>query len=392
MSMQIPYGRQSVSEEDVQAVAAVLRSDYLTQGPTVEEFERALCAQTGAAYCVAVANGTAALHLAVAALELPPGSAGLTSPITFAASANCMAYCGCVPRFADIDEETFCLSPRAVEKELASETRLLVPVHFAGRTCDMPALAALARPRGLRIIEDAAHAIGSEYPGGGRVGDCRHADLTIFSFHPVKTITTGEGGAVTTNDPKLYERLKLLRSHGITKDAGRLSRNPGPWYYEMQALGFNYRLTDLQAALGLSQLKRLGAFKSRRLEIVRAYNRAFRDLPWLKIPCERDEDRFCYHLYVARLDWTALGRTRAEAMAELRARNVLTQVHYIPVHLQPFYRTTYGTREGQFPAAEAFYEQALSLPLYPAMSDEDVARVVAAVRALKNGAGRGENQ
>lgn len=392
MSSWIPYGRQSVSEEDVQAVAAVLRSDYLTQGPAVEEFERALCERTGAAHCVAVANGTAALHLAVAALELPPGSAGITSPLTFAASANCMAYCGCVPRFADIDAETFCLSPPAVERELAPDTRLLIPVHFAGRACDMPALAALARPRGLRIIEDAAHAIGSEYPDGGRVGDGRHSDLTIFSFHPVKTVTTGEGGAVATNDPELYERLKLLRSHGITKDPARLSRNPGPWYYEMQKLGFNYRLTDLQAALGLSQLKRLDIFRRRRLEIVRAYNQAFRELPWLKIPCERDEDRYCYHLYAARLDWTALGKSRAEAMAELRARKILTQVHYIPVHVQPFYRQTYGTQEGRFPVAEAFYEQELSLPLYPAMSDDDVARVVAAVRALKTDAGSGASR
>jgi UDP-4-amino-4,6-dideoxy-N-acetyl-beta-L-altrosamine transaminase len=378
----IPYGRQSISEDDIQAVVGVLRGDYLTQGPAVGQFEEALCAYTGARYCVAVANGTAALHIAVAALEIPVGSEGITSPITFTASATSMVYSALVPRFADIDAATLCVSPAEIEKQLTEKTRLLIPVHFAGRVCDMPAIASIAQRNRLRVIEDAAHAIGSEYPQGGRVGSCRYSDLTIFSFHPVKTITTGEGGAVTTNDPVLYERLKLLRSHGITKDAALLKQNPGPWYYEMQALGFNYRLTDVQASLGVSQMRRLGQFKQRRLEIVDAYNKAFSGLTWLRTPCQQDNAHYCYHLYVVQIDFTVLGKLRQNIMDQLRQKGVLTQVHYIPVHTQPFYRQNYGMKIGDLPCAETYYEKALSLPLYQGMTDQDVERVIDAVKGL----------
>lgn len=378
----IPYGRQWINQADVDAVSEVLRHDYLTQGPAVSHFEHMLCEYTGAKYGVAVANGTAALHMAVAALQLPPVSAGITSSITFTASATSMVYCGVTPVFADIDAETLCVSPGELAKKIDAKTRLLTPVHFAGRVCDMPAIAALAKQKHLRVIEDAAHAIGSDYPEGGKVGGCRYSDMTIFSFHPVKTITTGEGGAVMTNDPVLYERLLLLRSHGITKEASQMSQCPGSWYYEMQTVGFNYRLTDIQAALGSSQLKRLDTFKRRRLEIVRAYQAGFKGLAWLKGPCERDQDGFCYHLYVVRVDFEALGLTRQAVMDQLKEQGILTQVHYIPVHTQPYYQAHYGTRAGDCPVAEAYYAQALSLPLFPAMTDADVRQVVACVKNL----------
>jgi UDP-4-amino-4,6-dideoxy-N-acetyl-beta-L-altrosamine transaminase len=372
----IPYGKQWLDADDEQAVLAVLRSDYLTQGPKIAEFEQALCAYTGARYCVAVANGTAALHLAVAALELPAGSEGITTPNTFVASANAMAYCGVMPRFADIDPASCNIDPEAIRTGLSERSRLLLPVHFAGRAAPMAEIAELARQHDLRVIEDAAHAIGSCYPDGGRVGNCRYADLTTFSFHPVKTITSGEGGAITTNDPALYQKLLLLRTHGIQ----RLNDPAAPWYYEMQALGFNYRLTDLQAALGLSQLRKLGAFAARRSEIVARYNQTLGDLTWLQTPTP--DEQACFHLYVTQFNFARIGKTRAEVMDELRAHGVGSQVHYIPVHLQPWYRERFGYREGDYPQAERYYQRALSLPLYPAMSDADVDTVIAAVRGL----------
>ncbi len=379
----IPYGRQTISEEDIQAVVDVLKSDFLTQGPQVSAFEKSICDYTGAKYCVAVANGTAALHIAVAALELPIGSEGITSPITFTASATSMVYCGLEPRFADIDERTLCLSPKAFRSAITPKTRLVTPVHFTGRVCDMALIHQIAQEQGIRIIEDAAHAIGSDYQDGGKIGSCKYADLTIFSFHPVKTITTGEGGAVTTNNPELYQRLQMLRSHGITKDACQLQKNPGPWYYEMQSLGFNYRMTDIQAALGVSQMKHLDMFKLKRLEIIKKYNQSFRSLPWLRIPCETFQDLFCYHLYIVRIDWEKLGKSRVEVMAELKSKGIMTQVHYIPVHAQPFYQQNYGTKFGVCLCAEAYYEQTLSLPLYQGMTDFDCECVINAVKGLR---------
>ena len=384
----IPYGKQWIDEADEQSVLRVLRSDFLTQGPEVSRFERELARLTGARYCVAVSSGTAALHLAVAALGIEKGAEGITSPITFVASANAMLYSGLVPRFADIDPRTYNLNPAEVQKRLSKNTRLLLPVHFAGQPADMPAFQDLARRNGCRIIEDASHAIGSCYADGDRVGSCRYSDLTVFSFHPVKTITTGEGGAITTNDPELHARLLLLRTHGITRDPEKLGENPGPWYYEMQDLGFNYRLTDLQAALGTSQLGRLERFRQRRRQLVELYNRCFEGEALLATPYEDPRVRSCFHLYALQLDFARLGVSRAEVMQSLKARSIGTQVHYIPVHLQPYYRKVFGYAAGDFPIAEDYYAKALSLPLYPAMSDEEASQVVEGVReVLRHGRG-----
>ena len=374
----IPYGHQSISEDDKLAVLRVLESDFLTQGPEVEAFEHALCAYTGAKYCVCVSNGTAALHIAVAALEIPEKSCGITSPITFAASANCMIYNGMIPVFADIDPVTNCLDPEKTEDKITPQTRLLIPVHYAGAVCDMARFAEIARKHHLHIIEDAAHAIGSEYAEGGKVGCCKYSDMTIFSFHPVKTITCGEGGAVMTNDPGLYERLKMLRSHGITKNG--MLQNPGPWYYEMQMLGFNYRMTDLQAALGRSQLARIDSFASARRKIVSLYNRVFSGISCLSVPSDAALDRECRHLYPLRIDFSSLKKSRKDFMFDLKSLDIGTQVHYIPVYWLPYYEKRFGCRKGMCPEAESFYEQELSLPLYPAMTEEDSDRVISGVK------------
>lgn len=375
----ISYGRQWIDEDDEQAVLAALRSDYLTQGPATEKFESDLKAYVGAKHCVVVSNATAGLHLAVAALELGDGE-GITSPNTFVATSNAMAYTGLRPVFADIDPRTFNLSVEAVRAAMTPRTRLIAPVHFAGLPADMKALKATADEHGLRVIEDAAHAIGSEYAEGGKVGDGRYSDLTVFSFHPVKTMTTGEGGAITTNDDALYERLVMLRSHGITRDPARLEQRPGPWWYEQQGLGYNYRMTEIQAALGSSQLRKLDGFVRRRRQIVQRYRRDLADLNWLRLPHDAGDQQVSYHLFVVQIDFGRIGMSRAEAMAALAARGVGSQVHYIPVHTQPWYRSTYGARS--LPAAEAYYDCCLSIPLYPAMTDADVDRVVKAVRSL----------
>ena len=373
----IPYGHQSISDKDKQAVLRVLESDFLTQGPEVENFERALCAYTGAKYCVCVSNGTAALHIAAAALEIPTGAEGITSPITFAASANCLIYNNLIPRFADIDKKSRCLSPEETEKKLTQQTKLLIPVHYAGKVCEMQKFSELAKKFALHIIEDAAHAIGSSYPDGSRVGCCKHSDMTIFSFHPVKTITCGEGGAVTTNNPKLYRKLKMLRSHGITKED--IPRDSGPWYYEMQTLGFNYRMTDLQAALGRSQLDEIENFAEARRKICRIYNAAFAGIDGIQIPDPTGLDRECRHLYPLEIDFGKLGISRKELMAALRKKGIGSQVHYIPVHLLPYYREKYQYSMGDFRESENFYLQELSLPLYPSMTECDISTVVSGV-------------
>ena len=385
--MFLPYGTQMIDETDVQAVMDVLRAPYLTQGPRVEEFERAIAARAGARYCVAFCNATSALHCAVRALGLGEGDEGITSPNTFVASANCMAYCGATPVFADIDPRTYNVTAETMSARLTDRTRLLLPVHFAGQPCDMASIGALAKSRGLRVIEDAAHAIGSLYADGSPVGNCRYSDMTVFSFHPVKTVTSAEGGAVTTNDPELFRLLALFRSHGITKDPAQMTRSsPGPWYYEMLELGYNYRMTELQAALGHSQLRRLDAFKARRREIVTRYNEAFAGLPNVCTPYEAPGVSSCFHLYVPRFDFKAMGVTRAEFGRKLHSFEVGWQVLYIPVYTQPWYERTYGVRRGLCPNAEAYYDQALALPLYPKLTDDDVERVVRAVAASVGGA------
>ncbi len=376
------YGRQSINQADIDAVVDVLRSDFLTQGPKVAELEAALCELTGAEYCVAVANGTAALHLAVAALDLPEGPEGVTSANTFLASPNSLIYNGLRPVFADIDSKTYCVTADSLAKCISDRTAVLLPVHFAGQPCPMAEIEQLARENGLRVIEDAAHAIGSRYADGGYVGNCAHSDMTMFSFHPVKTITTGEGGAITTNSAELCARLRMLRSHGVTKDPGMLSRNPGPWYYEMQHLGFNYRMTDLQAALGVSQLSRLERFVDRRREIVARYNTAFKACGWLTAPYERPDVCSAFHLYVALIDFETIGKSRGQAMQELSDKAIGTQVHYIPVYSQPYYCEITPSAAPACPNTEQYYKCCLSLPLYPDLADADVDRVIAAVREL----------
>ncbi len=300
----------------------------------------------------------------------------MTSPITFAASANCLLYSGLRPVFADIDSKTYNISPAEVEKAMSRSTKLLIPVHFAGQPADMEALRRIVRKQKCWIIEDAAHAIGSRYRNGNPVGNCEYSDMTVFSFHPVKTITTGEGGAITTNDYNLYRQLQILRTHGITNNPAALTKNPGPWYYEMHDLGFNYRLTDIQAALGVSQMRKLDSFIERRREIVEQYNRAFDEEDDLITPFERPGVRSAFHLYVVQIDFAKIGKKRKDVIEELRRNGIGTQVHYIPVHLHPYYKKRFGFRPGDFPRAEVFYEQALSLPLYPKMTDADVNRVI----------------
>ncbi len=394
----LPYGRQSINEDDIAAVVAVLRGDFLTQGPVVEDFERRFAARVGARHAVAVSSATAALHLALRVAGVGRGDRVVTSPLTFLASANCAAYVGAKPDFSDIDPRSGTLDPVALEQDWQPDTRAVVAVDYAGQACDMPEIARIAHERGAVVIEDACHAVGGSFhagpPGSTAVPIGGHpwADLTVFSFHPVKTMTTGEGGMLVTDRAAWAARARLLRSHGIVRDpAGFVTPDDdevlgekGPWFYEMQDLGWNYRLTDLQCALGLSQLGRLDGFLARRRQIVAAYNAAFAGCDWLVTPRlrdERDAATISWHLYTVQLDFAALGRTRTEVMAELRAAGVGTQVLYVPVHLQPWYRRTFGYGPGKCPAAESFYQRALSLPLHPAMTDGDVGHVITCVKA-----------
>jgi UDP-4-amino-4,6-dideoxy-N-acetyl-beta-L-altrosamine transaminase/dTDP-4-dehydrorhamnose reductase len=394
----IPYGRQWIDESDIQAVAEVLRSERITQGPKVEEFERALAEYCGARYAVAVNSGTSALHIACLAAGVSPGSEVITSPVTFVASANCAAYCGARPVFADIDARTFNLSPEEIAKRISAKTAAVIPVHMAGQSCDMESIAKLveesARGGKITIIEDACHALGSMYKGR-RVGACTHSDMAVTSFHPVKHITTGEGGAVLTNDKALYRRLQLFRSHGITNVEEEFTdRNrafavgtPGdgllnPWYYEQLTLGYNYRMTDIQSALGLSQLRRIEEIRARRRAIVERYNEAFSGVPHMETPHESEVGNSNFHLYIALFDFDGIGLSRAAFMTALRSAGMQTQVHYIPVYLQPYYRNLHGTKAGDCPKAEAYYRRCLSLPLFPAMRDEEVEHVIRHVKDL----------
>jgi UDP-4-amino-4,6-dideoxy-N-acetyl-beta-L-altrosamine transaminase len=381
----IPYGRQWIDRDDERAVLKVLKSDFITQGPVIAEFEEIIRKHTGAKYCVAVANGTAALHIAVQALRIPRGKTGIASPITFVASANCLLYNGLKPAFADIDVRTYNIDPAKIAKKITRSTSLIIPVHFAGQPADMKEIHRIARKRGCHIIEDAAHAIGSRYENDHPVGNCEYSDMTIFSFHPVKTVTTGEGGAITTNNEDLYRRLFMLRTHGITKDPSVMTQNPGPWYYEMHDLGFNYRLTDIQAALGISQMTRLDRYIERRRDIVARYNQAFKNENWAVIPYERPDVLSAFHLYVIQIDFDKIGKTRKDVMEALKKKNIGTQVHYIPVHTQPYYRKHFKFRNSDFPIAEAFYKRALSLPLYPRMTNADMDYVIRNLKKIVKG-------
>lgn len=375
----IPYGRQGIDAADIEAVEAVLRSDWLTQGPAVERFEADLARFADAAGAVVVNSATSALHLACRTLGVGPGDLGWTSPNTFVASANCLLYCGAEVDFVDIDPVTLNMSIPALEAKLAAAERrgrlpkVLIPVHFAGRSCDMAAIGDLARRYGFRVIEDASHAVGAHH-GGARVGACNHADLAVFSFHPVKIMTTGEGGAVLGNDPDRLRHVTRLRSHGITREASEMDgADPGGWYYQQIDLGYNYRMTDIQAALGSSQLAKVDDFIARRRALAARYSSRLAGLPLDTPPLDDD---CAWHLYVVRLHDAMRRRTVYDA---LRAAGIGVNVHYIPVHLQPWYRRL-GFKPGDFPAAEAYYAGALTLPLYPGLDDAGQDRAVEALR------------
>jgi len=374
----IPYGRQIISEDDIRAVEAVLRSDHLTQGPVLPRFEAAVAARVGARHAVAVNSATSALHIACAALDLGPGDILWTSPVTFVASANCGRYCGAEVDFVDIEPETFNICADALAARLDAAARagglpkVIVAVHMCGQSPDMARIADLARAHGVRIIEDASHSIGAEYLGAP-VGNCAHSDITVFSFHPVKIITTAEGGMALTGDAGLAARMERLRSHGITRDADLMTHAPdGPWYYQQLELGWNYRMTEMQAALGLNQMDRLDAFIARRRALAEAYDAALAGLP-LRRPGRQDGAASSWHLYVIRLDDPARHRAVFEA---LRAAGIGVNLHYIPVHLQPYYRDM-GFSPGDFPASEDYYARAISIPLHAGLSDAEQARVVA---------------
>lgn len=379
----IPYGRQDIDETDIAAVVDVLQSDWLTQGPAIPRFEETIATYCGASHAVAVCNATAALHLACHALDLGPGDLLWTSPNTFVASANCGLYCGAEVDFVDVDPRTYNMCMAALDAKLQAAQqagrlpRVVIPVHFAGQPCEMLAIRALADRYGFAIVEDASHSIGSSYKGE-RIGSGRYADMTVFSFHPVKIITTGEGGLVLTNRAELYERLMLLRSHGITRDPAQMvGETEGPWYYQQVELGYNYRLTDLQAALGVSQMARLDAFLSRRRTLARQYDELLAELPVTR-PWQHPDGESAFHLYPI---CVAHGRkTRREVFEALRGAGIGVNVHYIPVHLQPYYRAM-GFKPGDFPNAERYYEGAISLPMYAGLSDKDQVRVVEALKA-----------
>jgi len=386
----IPYGRQDVTQADIDAVTAVLRSDFLTQGPAVPAFERAVASRVGAKHAVAVNSATSALHIACLALDMAPGDRLWTVPNTFVASANCGRYCGATVDFVDIDPLTWNMSVPALREKLARAKKdgrlpkVVVPVHFAGQPTEQRAIFELSKEYGFRVLEDASHAIGAARDGEP-VGSGRWSDITVFSFHPVKIITTGEGGMALTNDPALAERMSLLRSHGITRDAARFTASPAePWRYEQQELGFNYRMTDVQAALGLSQLSRLDGYILRRNELARRYDRALRALP-LQLPSVQPANLSAFHLYVVRLKPGAPAGRHLAVFEDLRARGVGVNLHYTPVHLQPYYRAM-GFAPGQFPEAEAHGETAITLPLYAAMTDAQQDEAVDALgRALAHG-------
>ena len=385
----IPYGRQSISEEDIEAVVEVLKSDFLTQGPAVPAFEEAVASLCGAEHGVATNSATSALHIACLALGVGPGDSVWTSPLTFVASANAALYCGADVDFVDVDERTYNMCPIRLEEKLdrAAEAgalpKVIIPVHLAGQSCDMTAIHAAASRHGVRIIEDASHAIG----GGYRlkpVGTCEFSDIAIFSFHPVKIVTTGEGGMAMTNDTGLAESMRLDRTHGITRDPAQLQHEDvGPWYYEQQRLGFNYRMTDICAALGLSQLTRIEEFIARRREIAGAYDAAFADLP-VKTPWQHPETASAWHLYVIRIDRHRTSRSHREVFDALREAGIGANLHYIPVYRQPYYREL-GFGQGHCPNAEAYYAEAISLPMYFGLSDEEQQQVIAAVAEAVTG-------
>lgn len=361
----IPYGRQSINEDDIQAVVETLRSDYLTTGPKIQEFEQKVAEYCGAKYAVAVSNGTAALHIACMAAGIGEGAEVITTPITFAASSNCILYCGGTPVFADINPKTYNIDVEDIERKITNKTKAIVAVHFTGQPCEMDKIHQIAMKHNLIVIEDAAHALGADYKGK-KIGSI--SDMTIMSFHPVKHITTAEGGMVLTNDENLYRKLCLARTHGITRDYTMMENGTEgePWYYQQISLGYNYRITDIQCALGISQMNRLDNFVEKRRRLVQRYNKAFSDISEIITPYQLEECHNSYHLYVIQIT----NRSRKEVFNELRAAGIGVNVHYIPVYTQPYYRK-HGYAQVCCPNAEQYYQRAISLPLYPELTDEE---------------------
>lgn len=383
----IPYGRQNITEKDIDAVVNVLKSDFLTQGPKVPEFEQAIIDQCNVKYALAMNSATSALHVACLALGVGKGDIVWTTPITFVASANCALYCGASVDFVDIDPKTYNLSTEALREKLQTAQekgmlpKVVIPVHLCGQPCDMEEIYKLSQEYGFAIIEDASHAIGGSYQNQP-IGNCKYSDITIFSFHPVKIITTAEGGVATTNNDVLAQKMDLLRSHGITRDTELMTHEPdGPWYYQQIDLGFNYRMTELQAALGVSQMKRLNDITEKRHEVAKRYDELLKDLP-LITPYQDSQGYSGLHLYVIRLDTENLNVTRKEVFEMLREANIGVNIHYIPVHLQPYYKSKLGFDDGDFPESEAYYSQAISLPMYPELSEEEQAYVVQILRNI----------
>jgi UDP-4-amino-4,6-dideoxy-N-acetyl-beta-L-altrosamine transaminase len=384
----IPYGRQDISQADIDSVVAVLKSDFLTQGPAVPAFEQSVKDHTGAKHALAVSNATAALHIACMALDLGPGDWLWTTPNTFVASANCALYCGAQVDFVDIDPQTYNLCPQKLEAKLIQAQKanklpkVVVPVHLTGQPCDMAAIHGLSLEYGFKIIEDASHAIGGQYKGEP-IGNSRYSDITVFSFHPVKIITTGEGGMALTNNDELSKRLGLLRSHGITRDPALMTQPMhGPWYYQQVTLGYNYRMTDIQAALGTCQMTRLDGYVKRRHQIAQRYNELLADLP-VTLPWQHPDSHSAYHLYVIRLQLDRIQSNHYQVFEDMRAKDIMVNLHYIPVHTQPYYQKM-GFKTGDFPEAEQYYREAISFPMYSTMDNGQQDKIVAALKiALK---------
>lgn len=374
----LPYGKQWIDNEDIKAVTDVLKSDFITTGPAISQFEKEIAEFVGAKYAVAFSSGTAALHAACFAAGIKENDEVITTPMTFAASSNCILYVGGQPVFADIDSKTYNISPESIKSLLTEKTKAIITVDFTGQPAEYDEIISLAKKNGLIIIDDAAHALGATYKDRhiGSIGD-----MTMFSFHPVKHITTGEGGIITTSNADYYEKLLLFRSHGITRDSLKLKNNQGPWYYEMQELGYNYRMTDIQAALGSSQLKKLNTFLKKRREYAKKYNDAFAEIDALITPYQQHECNSSWHLYIVRLDMEKLNVNRKEIFKALQKENIGVNVHYIPVHLHPFYQKL-GYRKGLCPQAEKLYEEIITLPLFPAMSEQDLHDVIAGVKKV----------
>jgi UDP-4-amino-4,6-dideoxy-N-acetyl-beta-L-altrosamine transaminase len=382
----IPYGRQHITQADIDAVVDILQSDFLTQGPKVPAFERAVAEKVGAKHAVAANSGTSALHAACLALGLGPGDILWTSPITFVASANCALYCGAKVDFVDIDPHTYTMCPKTLEEKLEQAKKenclpkIVIPVHLCGQSCNMKAIFDLSQKYGFKIIEDACHALGGEYKGSP-IGNCRYSDITVFSFHPVKIITTGEGGMNTTNDADLASHMARLCSHGITRDPDLMTHAPdGPWYYQQIELGFNYRMTDIQAALGVSQLEKLNEFIARRRELAQRYDQLLANLP-VTTPWQDPNGKSAWHLYVIRLKLDKIRQSHQQAFVVLREKGIGVNLHYIPVHTQPWYQKL-GFEAGQFPKSEQYYREAITLPLFPVMTKDEQDEVIGTLQNL----------